>query len=94
MEMGQKPYLLLLREFGMTAWVQRLNTGKLKSRCDEHQFVGFDEESKGYRVYWPQRRQITIECDIYFNKDKVLKPPVNTEVQIEGEMEKLTNPAP
>src|SRR5882724_4846812 len=66
MAMGQKPDLSLLQEFGMTAWVWRLNTGKLESRCDEGQFVGFDEESKGYHVY--------------FNKDEVLKPPVNTEV--------------
>ena len=56
----------------MTAWVQRLNTGKLESRCDEGQFVGFEKESKGYHVYWPQRRWITIERDVYFNKDKAL----------------------
>ena len=80
MAMGQKPDLLLLQEFSMTAWVQRLNTRKLKSRCDEGQFVGFDEELKGYHVYWPQRRRITVEHDIYFNKNEALKPPINTEV--------------
>src|SRR5882672_4586560 len=94
MATGKKPDLSLLQEFSMTAWVWRLNTRKLESRCDEGQFVGFDEESKGYCVYWPQRRRITVECDVYFNKDEALKPPINTEVQIEGETEKLTNPAP
>src|SRR6266481_9328130 len=32
---GKKPDLSLLQEFGATAWVRRLNTGKLESRCNE-----------------------------------------------------------
>jgi hypothetical protein len=90
---GNRPDLSLLQEFGATAWVKRLNTGKLDSRAEEGRFVGFDEESKGYRIYWPQKRRITVERDVYFNRTESLTP-VNQEVQIEGEMEEHTNPEP
>jgi len=56
--------------------------------------VGFDEESKRLPCILATEKTVTIECDIYFNKDKVLKPPVNTEVQIEGEMEKTHKSKP
>jgi len=47
---GNKPDLSLLREWGATAWVRQLDTGKLDPRAEEGRFVGFDEESKGYRI--------------------------------------------
>ena len=45
-------------------------------------FVGFDEELKDYRIYWPDKKKVSIEWDVYFNKDEVLQP---TKTQIEGE---------
>ena len=44
--------------------------------------MGFDSKSKGYRVYWPEKRHVSIERDIYFNEKDTL---VNVEVHIEGE---------
>jgi hypothetical protein len=31
-------------------------------------FVGYDSESKGYRIYWPEKRSILVECNVVFNK--------------------------
>ncbi|KAG6821851.1 hypothetical protein H0H92_000507, partial [Tricholoma furcatifolium] len=39
-------------------------------------------ESKGYRIYWPGKRMVTVERDVYFDKDAALNPD---SVQIEGE---------
>jgi len=66
-----------------------LNAGKLKARADEGQFVGFDEESKGYCIYWPSKKRVSIEWDMYFDKDQALQPE---EVQIKGEWNMLTDP--
>ncbi|KAG6851714.1 hypothetical protein C0991_006768 [Blastosporella zonata] len=41
-----------------------------------------DTESKGYRIYWPKKRTVTIERDVYFNE----KVPLNPEnVQFEAD---------
>ena len=86
---GQKPNLSRVYPWGCKAWVKVLDVGKLEPRAEECRFVGFDSESKGYRVYWPEKRHISIERDIYFNEKDTL---VDDEVQIEGETHIPTNP--
>ena len=44
--------------------------------------MGYDDKSNGYRAYWPSRRHVSIERDVYFNKNKALLPDT---AQIEGE---------
>ena len=44
--MGEKPDLLQLCEWG-TKW---LNAGESDPRAEEAHFVGFDEESKGFKI--------------------------------------------
>ncbi len=46
----QKPDLSNLREWGSVCWVKILNAGKLEPHAQQVRFVGFDDESKGYRV--------------------------------------------
>src|SRR5882757_8312524 len=43
-----------------------VGSGKLEARAEEACFVGVDEESKGYRVYWPTRRRISVERNVSF----------------------------
>ncbi|KAI0075254.1 hypothetical protein K474DRAFT_1600071, partial [Panus rudis PR-1116 ss-1] len=47
-------------------------------------WVGFDEESRGHRIYWPERRIVSIERSVRFNIDE---PSTATEVPLEGERE-------
>lgn len=35
-------------------------------RYQEDRFVGFDEASKGYRIYWPEKRSVSVERDVIF----------------------------
>ena len=85
---GLKPDLSNLIEWGAKVWIKILDAGKLQPRAIEVNFVGYDEESKGYRVYWPKARKVFIECDVYFDKYRVFEPET---VQIEGENSNLPN---
>jgi transposase InsO family protein len=39
-------------EFGCKVYVHRSDGGKLEARASEAVFVGIDEQSKAYRIYW------------------------------------------
>jgi hypothetical protein len=49
--------------FGCKIYV---NDGKLDERTKAGKFMGYDSESKGYRVYWPDTHRVPIEQDIKF----------------------------
>jgi Reverse transcriptase (RNA-dependent DNA polymerase) len=70
-EMGsnKKPHLAGIQEFGAAAYVKDLTAGKLDARARKGRFVGYDSESKGYRIYWPEKRSVTIERNVVFNQD-------------------------
>ena len=36
------------------------------------QFVGYDSESKGYCIYWPDKRSITVQHNVVFNENDTL----------------------
>lgn len=46
----------------------------------EGRWIGFDDSSKGHRVYWPARRTISVEHDVNFTRTP--DPPL-----LEGEIE-------
>jgi len=48
---GERPHLANLIEWGSKVWVKVLDVGKLEPRAVECHFMGYDEESKGYRTY-------------------------------------------
>ena len=67
---GKTPYEMLnkkvpnlagIQEFGATAYVKDLKAGKLDAREKVGRFIGYDLESKGYRIYCPGKRSITVE---------------------------------
>ena len=79
---GKKPDFSHLYKWGSTVWVKKVGILKLDDKAKQGRFVGYDKESKGYRVYWPTKRKVSVERDIYFNKDESLQP---NDTQIEGE---------
>jgi hypothetical protein len=58
---GTKPNLSQVHEFGMPVFVHVLEGGKLEPQVEEAVFVGIDGESKGYQVYWPMKKCISVE---------------------------------
>jgi hypothetical protein len=55
MKTNKKPHLAGIQEFGATAYVKDLKAGKLDARAKIGRFVGYDSESKGYWIYWPNK---------------------------------------
>ena len=55
MRCKKKPHLAGIQEFGAAAYVKDLKARKLDSHTKVSQFVGYDLESKGYWIYWPQK---------------------------------------
>ncbi|OSX58601.1 hypothetical protein POSPLADRAFT_1125497, partial [Postia placenta MAD-698-R-SB12] len=50
---GNKPNLAGLPRFGATVWVRIDPATKLDVKSKRGRWVGFDLQSKGHRVYWP-----------------------------------------
>ena len=67
---GKTPYEMLnkkvpnlagIQEFGTAAYMKDLKAGKLDACAKVGHFVGYDSESKGYRIYWPGKRSVSVE---------------------------------
>ncbi len=65
---GKKPNLSGVREWGDKVWVRVEAGDKLGGRVKEGRWMGIDEQSKGARVYWPDKHNVTIERNIYYDE--------------------------
>lgn len=81
----RKPNLSDLHGWGCTAYVLVNNFGRPESIVREGRWIGFDDESKGYHIYWPKTSTVTIECNIRFNRNETLVPGLDDATQPEGE---------
>ena len=61
-----KPNLAQAHDFGGILYAHFKVRGKLEAQADEAMFVGIDEESKGYWIYWSEKRCVSIECNVTF----------------------------
>ena len=71
-----KPDLRGLLEWGTQVWVKNLQAGKLDPQAKEGCFVGYNNKSKGYCVYWPGKNRVSVERNVYINKKAILEPRV------------------
>jgi hypothetical protein len=53
-----KPNLVLAHEFGTPVYVHVTTGGKLEVKVEEAIFVGVDQESKGYRIWWAEEWRV------------------------------------
>jgi len=60
-----------LGQFCKLLYVKDLKAGKLDSQAQIGRFVGYNSESKGYWIYWPAKRSITVERNVVFNGNDV-----------------------
>ena len=61
MKHKKAPNLTGIHEFGAAAYVKDLKAGKLDARAKVGRFVRYDSESKGFRIYWPSKRSVSVE---------------------------------
>ena len=93
MRHGKKPYLAGIQEFRTAAYVKDLNAGKLDPKVHIGRFVGYDSESKGYQIYWPKQKSISVEWNVVFNASDVTLDEVDVPIPMdplaEGERDKV-----
>ena len=65
---GKKPDLSKVREWGEKVWVRVEKGSKLGGRVKEGRWMGVDDTSKGVRIYWPDKRNVTVERNVYYDK--------------------------
>jgi hypothetical protein len=89
----RKPNLAGIQEFRVAAYVKDLKAGKLDARAKKGQFIGHDSEFKGYRIYWPDKRWVTVEWNVIFNQDDACTSDdtaiIYGKAQSEGEKDKV-----
>ena len=70
---NKKPFLGGIQEFGVAAYVKDLKAGKLDSRAQLGRFVGYDSESKGYRIFWPLKGPLPSNETLFLMKTTYLQ---------------------
>jgi hypothetical protein len=91
MKYKKKPYLRGIHEFGAVAYIKDLKVGKLDACAQLGHFVGYYSKSKGYQIYWPTKRSISVEWNVVFN-DANINVDMTTIIPgelSEGEKEKI-----
>jgi hypothetical protein len=61
-----KPNLVLAHEFGTPVYVHVTTGGKLEEVKVEAIFVGVDQESKDYHIWWAEKWRVSIEQNVTF----------------------------
>jgi hypothetical protein len=61
-----KPNLVLAHEFSTPVYVHVTTGGKLEAKAEEATFVGVDQESKGYQIWWAGKWKVSIERNVTF----------------------------
>jgi transposase InsO family protein len=74
MAMGVKPNLSDLHEWGCKVWVHSAGGSKLDGRAAVGRWVGYDDSSSGHRIYWPDRRSVTVERSVKFSEEAAFPP--------------------
>ena len=80
------PDLQDLPEWGCNVWVHDRKTGKIATRAKAARWVGYDAHSNGHRIYWPEKRSVTVERNVRFSTVG-LPVVVVDDVELEGEGE-------
>jgi len=69
---GKKPDLAKLPEWGCRVWVHTKNNSKLDPRAVKGKWIGYDEQSKGSWIYWPDKRSVTVKQSVIFSEPMVV----------------------
>ena len=83
------PNLSNLPVWGCRVKVHDTSGSKLDEQVRDGHWVGFDAESDGHRMYWPDSRTVGVERSVVFEKRDVFVP--GNRVQLEGESGDLQN---
>ena len=78
------PHLANICKFGTVEYVKDLKARKLDPCAKLRQFMGYDSESKGFCIYWPNKQSVTVKHNVIFNQEDV--PTRSDHVVIPGDV--------
>ncbi|KAF8805142.1 hypothetical protein BYT27DRAFT_7105019, partial [Phlegmacium glaucopus] len=88
----RKPNLSNVQIWGCKVRVHDTSGSKLDGRSKIGRWMGFDEETRdGHRVYWPERRIVTVERSVKFNFDD--ESVVIGELPLDGGVREMIEPS-
>ena len=74
-------------------YVKDLNASKLDLKACIGRFVGYNSKSKGYQIYWPKQKSISVEWNVVFNVNDITleeeNVPIPMDALAEGERDKV-----
>jgi hypothetical protein len=82
---GKKPDLGNLKEWGSKVWVHTADGTKLDGQSKVGKWMGFDGESNGHRIFWPDKHSISVERNVKFANGDMILPPIPSAEPIQGE---------
>ena len=82
---GEAPNLTGLPVWGARVWVHDADVSKIDSHARLGRWVGYDTQSRGHHVYWPDKRSVGVEQNVRFETGEVDLPPAHTTITFEGE---------
>ena len=82
---GEAPNLAGLPVWGAHIWVHDADASKIDSHARLGHWVGYDAQSRGHHMYWPDKRSVWVERNVRFETGEVDLPPVHGTVTFEGE---------
>ena len=78
----KKPDLRNVHEWGERVWIRTENGDKLRGCVREGRWIGIDEQSKGVRVYWPDKTTVSVERNVHYNNSGSSVPRIKGENDI------------
>lgn len=66
----KKPQVNHLKVFGCIAYslIPSQNRDKFDQKGEKHIFIGYSDESKGYRLFNPTKNQLVVSRDVFFDE--------------------------
>ena len=65
-----KPNLAGVLEWGQHMWVHNNSGSKLDAQAMVAHWVGYNADSThAHRIYWPQKRSVSVECNVKLTSD-------------------------
>lgn len=71
-----KPDLSNVPEWGCKVWVHDTSAGKLGARAKVAYWVGFDMQSNGHHIYFPEKRTVKVERSVSFSQSNSSEIPI------------------
>ena len=66
------------------AYVKDLDASKLDPKVHVGRFMGYGSKSKGYQIYWPKQKSISVEWNVVPNANDITFEEENVPIPVDA----------